>query len=237
MKTKYDQVITVRCGDDEHRILVTEIRQKTYPRQYTVESLDHSEKTVKAFAAFSATPPLCTRLVPHLLAAFEAYATARFDRWWWVEWETEIGSNRLDINMMSVENVRDEMRQAEREADTRADKWRDRIDALEKKLTGVDVDDEHIRWQIEEYESRIEEEEQVYWDWVEALEYAETVEDAAMKAGQASERVFDALMLGDFDKAARHAAFMYKQAQRGDNPDHYEPLAVAVRNIQRELKQ
>jgi hypothetical protein len=229
---EYDHVINVKCGGDTHRLGARKRPLEDHllddVGKYVVEMLDHDPEMIAGFTAFGAKPPFCHRLAKPMEKAINAYHAT--PKWWWVEWDTSIGSNRLDINMMSAKDVKEELANVERSEDDRISPLRDRLDELMAQLENVEGN-WYLEEEIRKLEDRIENEEQVYWDWSDALEYAEKTEEEAMLSARAADYAYKQLVMGNIMNAWTFAQRAAEHSRRGDNHEHWDRFVRALSEL------
>jgi hypothetical protein len=230
---EYDHVIKVKCDGNMHRLGVRKRPLEDHlfddVGEYIVEMLDHDPEMIAGFTAFGAKPPLCHRLAKPMERAINAYHAT--PAWWWVEWSTEIGSNRIDIDSWSSENIKEELARVEKSEERRLRPLQKKLNALAAELEATDRGNYYIEDEINRVELRIEDEQQLYWDWQEALDYAETVEKHAMASARAADAAYEQLLKGNITNAWEAANKADKHARAGDNHDHWDKFLRALSEL------
>jgi hypothetical protein len=112
--SRFDRIISVRCGNHVHRIGV---RTYEHERDARFEMLDHPDtQTIEAFAAFGADPPGCFKAVKLLNAAVSAYRKAKGE-WWGIQWYESFGDAPIELEGVTSATAR-----------TKAEDWAAAVD-------------------------------------------------------------------------------------------------------------
>jgi hypothetical protein len=127
---KYRTIYEAPCGDETHRVAIT--------KEGAVVMLDHNPQTVAAFMAFGAAKPACLDLQKALYQADAAYRRAK-GSWTGVDWDHEVGFNRLQARGVTEAAARHRLKRARYQHLERIDRAIQRYTDVNKALERLTV--------------------------------------------------------------------------------------------------